>query len=155
MASRGSCIATKKSHNLCMVCYLGDQTGWLSTYNRCFFTRSGRRVLIRLSSVTYCTSMLTSQCQYCCCIHRHSKKGLSYIIFDASSFSSKAPKCQFQKDVKYLVVLSKPCESHHFQPIPSPYLVYSHPRAWSSIRQSVLMHSSEINARNQEISSGL
>ena len=71
----------KKSHHLCMACYLGDQARWLSRDNQCFFTRSGRRVLIRLYSVTYCTSLLTSQraCQYCCCLHRHSKKGQSYI----------------------------------------------------------------------------
>ena len=41
-----------------------------------------RRELIRFTSVTYCTSQLTSQraCQYCCCIHRHSVKGQSYTI---------------------------------------------------------------------------
>ena len=78
----------KKSHHLCMACYLGDQAGWLSRDKRCFFTRSGRHVLIRLSSVTYCTSQRA--CKYCCCIHRHSKKGQIYIIltqwYDARSF---------------------------------------------------------------------
>ena len=122
----------KKSHHLCMVCYLGDQAWWLSRNKRCFFTRSGRGVSIRLSSVTYCTSQLTSQraCQYCCCIHRHSKKGqsISFLPSDMMHvhFATRKvarPKMPISKGryiYKYLVVLSKPSESHHFQPIPSP-----------------------------------
>ena len=86
----------------------------LSRDKRCFFTRSGRRVLIRLPSVTYCTSQLTSQraCKYCCVVvYTDTQKKVRFISFLPSDmmhvhFASRkvakkqGPKCQFQKDVK-------------------------------------------------------
>ena len=86
--------------------------GWLSRDKRCFFTRSGRRVLIRLYSVNNCTSQLTSQraCQYCCCIYTDTQKKVRVISFLPSDMmhvhfatrkvtKKQGPKCQFQKDV--------------------------------------------------------
>ena len=74
----------------------------------------GRRVLMMLPSVTYCTSQLTSQraCKYCCVVvYTDTQKKVRFISFLPSDmmhvhFASRkvakkqGPKCQFQKDVK-------------------------------------------------------